>query len=619
MRFSPKLGWKLLIDLLPERGGSMSFPIYHPNFRDWQNGWQQGVSVIEYNKHTVAISERIIGYIKEEPETRWLTVIENLSNMPLPYIAMVVNQLDKDLPNLPHAVVSKINEELRKLISNHRRFSTAKWALPKPYVDRIAALYQKTLPEDLGIRYKFLFDSGFPEIVNPLPFLRHQESFEHIEEQRKNALEDIWNKLQIAGIEQLVKAVELPGLLGTSLENTTFSDQIESIVLNWLDNQDPLYVQTAQAYVRARCTRRKNDWLEYIYLKYKNAWSDKTWVNFCLGLPFNKRLFDFLGQINGTAKELFWENCNRYYLATEDSAYANSVLKELLRHKRPFAAISAASNYLHTLKNWDIDYELLAQSLEKAISEAVNAIPSSRDIYYDFQTIITKIQECGNLDQKRLARIEWLYMPIYRHNEIRPKVLTKEVLENAEFFVDLICLMFRANPPTENELPELPAPLRELQAQSAFYLLHLISEIPGQHGSNEVIATELEEWVKEARQRCTQKNRKVIGDEQIGEILSYAPVGKDNIWPHEAVRDIIEQCASPDIERGIEVGRFNQGGATVRASSAGGEQERKIAEDYASQAEKIKFEFPRTASMLLRLADTYRHQATFEDREILED
>jgi hypothetical protein len=179
--------------------------------------------------------------------------------------------------------------------------------------------------------------------------------------------------------------------------------------------------------------------------------------------------------------------------------------------------------------------------------------------------------------------------------------------------------MFRANPPTENELPEVPAPLRELQAKSAFYLLKLISEIPGQHGSNEVSVGELEEWVKRARQGCAQKNRKLIGDEQIGEMLSHAPVGKDNIWPHEAVRGIIEQCASPNLERGIEVGRFNQGGATVRALSEGGEQERKIAENYESQAEKIKFEFPRTASMLMRLADSYRHQATFEDREILED
>ena len=155
------------------------------------------------------------------------------------------------------------------------------------------------------------------------------------------------------------------------------------------------------------------------------------------------------------------------------------------------------------------------------------------------------------------------------------------------------------------------------QAEHAWHLLKLIDQVPGQTSSSEIDFVQLRDWVLHARQGFEQKNRKKIGDEEIGEILSHAPIGKDNIWPHEAVRDIIERCESLDIEKGIEIGKFNQRGVTTRTLSEGGEQERKIAEEYERQAEKIKFEFPRTAGMLLRLAESYKRQATFEDRDTL--
>ena len=98
---------------------------------------------------------------------------------------------------------------------------------------------------------------------------------------------------------------------------------------------------------------------------------------------------------------------------------------------------------------------------------------------------------------------------------------------------------------------------------------------------------------------------------------SHASIGKDGIWPHEAVRDIIERFESLDVERGLEIGKFNQRGVTMRSINEGGEQKRKIALEYEQQAEKLKFEFPRTAGMLFRIGDSYRNQAIFEDRDLL--
>jgi len=87
----------------------------------------------------------------------------------------------------------------------------------------------------------------------------------------------------------------------------------------------------------------------------------------------------------------------------------------------------------------------------------------------------------------------------------------------------------------------------------------MIDELPGQSGED-IDLTKLTEWIKHAQEKCKQVNRLPICDEKIGKILSHAPSGKDGIWPHEAVREVIEGISSKDMERGIEIGIYNQRG-----------------------------------------------------------
>jgi len=85
--------------------------------------------------------------------------------------------------------------------------------------------------------------------------------------------------------------------------------------------------------------------------------------------------------------------------------------------------------------------------------------------------------------------------------------------------------------------------------------------------------------------------------------------------PHEAIRGIIESVCSKELEGGIETGRWNQRGTVIRALGGGGKQEREIAENYQRDAEKIRYVWPRTASMLLRIAETYKRFAILWDNE----
>jgi hypothetical protein len=79
------------------------------------------------------------------------------------------------------------------------------------------------------------------------------------------------------------------------------------------------------------------------------------------------------------------------------------------------------------------------------------------------------------------------------------------------------------------------------------------------------------------------------------------------------VREIIEMVRSRALESGFEVGVYNRRGVTVRMPHDGGGQERALAESYRREAEALRFDWPRTAACLDRIATTYEVDATRED------
>ena len=72
-------------------------------------------------------------------------------------------------------------------------------------------------------------------------------------------------------------------------------------------------------------------------------------------------------------------------------------------------------------------------------------------------------------------------------------------------------------------------------------------------------------------------------------------------------------CRSRDLETGIEMGGYNRRGVTVRSPHDEGEQERALVARYRRDAGALRFDAPRTAAILDRIADFYEADARRED------
>lgn len=137
--------------------------------------------------------------------------------------------------------------------------------------------------------------------------------------------------------------------------------------------------------------------------------------------------------------------------------------------------------------------------------------------------------------------------------------------------------------------------------------------MPGTDDQGVIDPKALEDWVKRARKLLAETGRSEVGDRKIGEILSAAKRDLDQPWPPEPVREVIEVTRSRNLEHGFEIGVYNHRGVTVPTLRDGGEQERALAECYRRDAEALRFDWPRTAACLDRIATTYQVDANRED------
>lgn len=211
------------------------------------------------------------------------------------------------------------------------------------------------------------------------------------------------------------------------------------------------------------------------------------------------------------------------------------------------------------------------------------------------------------MDTERLARLEWYYLPIFRFNTV-PKTLVEEIKKNPQFFVELICWMYKG----ENEEHAESTQEEINRAHLSYELMEMFKSLPGFKNSGEVDKEYFTDWMLKALNGCREMNRGIIGEQEIGKLLSYSPIGTDGAWPHEIVRDFIEKYYTGNIEKGFCIGRYNQRGAYTRT---GGKEERKLAQDYYSYADRFRIRWPKCAAIMRSIGDDYIYQAKREEEE----
>jgi hypothetical protein len=222
------------------------------------------------------------------------------------------------------------------------------------------------------------------------------------------------------------------------------------------------------------------------------------------------------------------------------------------------------------------------------------------------------LDKSSGTDETRIAQLEWAYLPLLTHNQRQPRLLHQELAQNPSFFIEVLKFVYWPDK-EDNENALVPSEENAARVKRAYKLLKSWKKVPGLTQNGTVDSEQLKVWISSAREACHTSGRGAIGDQTIGQVLAYSPADPDGIWPDVSVRKLIEELTSRDLEAGIEIGVHNKRGVYTKSLSEGGRQEREIAEKYQKYATAVADEFPRTASLLRRIADGYTSDAHRED------
>jgi hypothetical protein len=413
------------------------------------------------------------------------------------------------------------------------------------------------------------------------------------------------------GLSELLRFaghVERPGELGVTLGHSELLVSQEDQVLGeFLGADDSMLAEVAQGFTAGRVSSRGRDWAETKLAGIGGTWSPAQRAELLARLPCDPRTWDLAAGLGGETEQHYWRLVNPYWIA--DPSAAARAAGQLLAHGRPHPAVKLLG--LHARRRSTVPPRLIAEALESAMRTPPASDRPFGDLAHDVARLLDVLNPSDEVEAARIAALEWAYLPLVGRHGRAPKLLHRELSRNPAFFAEIVSLAFRA----EGEEPRELSEEERARARHAYELLDTFRVVPGTADDGSVDGTALNAWVQHAREALASSGRAAIGDHKIGEALSGSPVGPDEAWPHLAVRDVIDDTASVELERGFEIAVYNSRGVVSKNPREGGAQERQLAGQYAGFAAAIADRWPRTAAMLRRIAEGYRAEARREDEE----
>lgn len=514
-----------------------------------------------------------------------------------------------------------IRNVLREKLHHHRSFPDAQWSLPVDEIDKIEEVYTLFEPSDLLKKYEWLFKKGGMNLPNPSDRDWGKKETEAAQV-RQQAVQNILDQQGLDGLFLFAKNVEWQGYIGEALSSiipdaVSLNDILEKAV----KSETPAVNEIAHSLTFYAFRRFKKTWATELLKKASEGkWSAENIARILRALPGEKWVWDYAEKFGAEVSGLYWKKVNIRTIKNDCGDEIVLAAEQLLNGKRAHHALLLISE---SEKPSDFSPQFVTKVLKEAASESGNDEWNGNDatmFEYYVGKAFSLLRQTSDFPEDEMARLEFIYLPLLKHRRQSPLTLHKVLSSNPDFFVEVICAMFK--PEKESGIEDsasLDSDAVGKLAARAFDILNSWDTVPGRQANGEIDSLSLEKWVKGARAGCAKMGRKVIGDQQIGQVLASAPSGKDGIWPEEAVREVIETVGSNELEKGICIGVYNNRGVTTRDMLSGGKQERDLAQFYRKQAKEIASKWSRTAAVLERIAKDYERQAKHFDEDAERD
>jgi len=341
-------------------------------------------------------------------------------------------------------------------------------------------------------------------------------------------------------------------------------------------------------------------------LKKNKTYNPNIHAVLLAGLPEERSTWAIVESAGHDVEVAYWERA-RGYCRSEKNDDVQFAVEKLLLVKHPRVALEVAGDHRISISS-----NILKQVILDLLSEPGKLVADQMTDYY-LANVFLQLYERKELSDEEIAKLEWPFAALFRdihHHTKRPFAIHKLLEKEPALFADLVGMVYKRDDKKPN--PKNPDESEKL-AKNAKAIFDTWRGIPGTKEDGNIDEKALCEWVEKARAECAKSCHVTGGDLQISFMLAHSPTDRDGVWPHSAVRKVIEDLDNDVVNRHIPIEIYNRRGVTSRGPNDGGDQERKLSQNYREMSEKLNSKWPVTASILRNIANSYENDAKRED------
>lgn len=583
----PAVGWDLVLTLLPSFSGT-SVPTARPRLREAGAADRPAVTYAELWANQAAVAERAIVLAGRDAD-RWLALVKRIASFAPTERAKAVSELDQTLGSLDKEPRKALWTKLRDEVARHQRFAQAPWALKGEELEPLRSLSEKYAPADSVSSVISLFDSWALDDTSDLT---------RSEQRRSAAIKDLFAKSGAEAVVRLATEVETPFLVVEALAGANLTaEEIEQLLALAFSQQPPssLTYGLSALYRNVVGAEQTEAWI-----RRKLADVDLTAQSVAQLLeswPNNLETWRTVRKFGPDVVDAYWKQKPPRYLRGPRCELLRLVLM-LLRYDRAIEALQSSLDRMRELPS-----KLILRALDGVIPQ-LNANPklgNTMTSYY-VESAFKVLDERSDFAEDAIARREYGLLPLLEYSSRALKVHALMANDPAVFH-SILTNVYRGESEPTTEVDERT----KANGRLSYSLLSHFSLLPGA-GVQGIDGSALAAWVDEVRRLGRATDRARITDNYIGKVLAHAPLDPGGAWPHRAVRDEIERLASEEIERAIQIERYNMRGMHSRDIYEGGDKERDLA-NTNYQAAALSSAWPRTAALLHAIAKTWEEEA----------
>lgn len=591
LRDYPATGWKVLLRLLPNETGFTS-GTRRPRLREADPARARPLTYADLGRAQQAVIERVIAAATGDTG-RMRDLLRPMTQFPAGQrsqaLAALAQTLEKAEPDDREPLSAALRAELRR----HERFAAQPWALPLEARDEIRRILAVQPAPDPAIAASELFD---------ITALERDDA--EAKAERTAAVTRLYREHGEEALLTLARNTRMWHLVLEAIEDAGFEmNELESLLRKSVAAEPGASLPTALASIYRRKAGIPATIMLFEDLR-KGGASDDTIAALLSGWPDDRATWRSVRGFGADIDESFWRNYRPHWITGSRHALLEVMLR-LKQRGRPLAALESALNRLA-----EVPTQLLLDLLDDAVTE-INAgsTGSLGMLDYEIGQIFAALDK-RDVDPIEIGRREYALLPLLEHQE-RPLRLHDLMASDPELFHQIVRDVYRAEDEVQSESDEA----MRARWRTAYKLLSGLKQVPGFLGDQPDQAA-LTSWINRVRALGAATGRGGVTETVIGDVLAHAPADDvDHGWPHRFVRNEIERASNDDLERGLQIERFNMRGVTIRGMFDGGDQERKLAADYRTWA-GIVAKWPRTSAMLVRIAESWEHDAEREDLEV---